>query len=66
MAIGYVSRGPKGEAADVLVRYDGWYPTARELIGAFQETFIWALHDRPELPCWSSGRVTLLGALAIP
>jgi salicylate hydroxylase len=38
----------------------------RELIGAFPETFIWALHDRAELPCWSAGRVTLLGDACHP
>jgi salicylate hydroxylase len=56
----------KGEVAHVLARYDGWHPTVRELISAFQETFVWALHDRSELPCWSSGRVTLLGDACHP
>jgi salicylate hydroxylase len=51
----------KGEVADVLARYEGWHPTVRGLIGAFPETFIWALHDRLPLPRWSDGRVTLLG-----
>jgi salicylate hydroxylase len=56
----------KGEVADVLARYEGWHPTVRDLIGAFPETFIWALHDRAELPCWSAGRVTLLGDACHP
>jgi salicylate hydroxylase len=56
----------KGEVADVLARYEGWHPTVRSLIGAFPETFIWALHDRAELPCWSAGRVTLLGDACHP
>jgi salicylate hydroxylase len=56
----------KGEVADVLARYDGWHPTVRGLIGAFPETFIWALHDRAELPHWSDGRVTLLGDACHP
>ena len=33
---------------------------------AFSETFIWALHDRTELPHWSKGRVTLLGDACHP
>ncbi|MBS0223319.1 MAG: FAD-dependent monooxygenase [Proteobacteria bacterium] len=56
----------KGEVADVLARYEGWHPTVRGLIGAFPETFVWALHDRAELPHWSDGRVTLLGDACHP
>ena len=50
----------RGEVADALARYEGWHPTVRDLIGAFPETFVWALHDRLPLPHWSDGRVTLL------
>jgi len=56
----------KGEVADALARYEGWHPMVRSLIGAFPQTFIWALHDRAELPCWSAGRVTLLGDACHP
>ncbi len=56
----------KGEVADVLARYEGWHPMVRSLISAFPQTFIWALHDRAELPCWSAGRVTLLGDACHP
>jgi salicylate hydroxylase len=56
----------RGEVADVLARYAGWHPTVRGLIGAFPETFVWALHDRAELPRWSAGRVTLLGDACHP
>ena len=56
----------KGEVAEVLARYEGWHPTVRELISNFQETFIWALHDRAELPSWSVGRVMLLGDACHP
>jgi salicylate hydroxylase len=56
----------KGEVADVLARYEGWHPTVRGLISAFPETFIWALHDRAELPCWSDGHVALLGDACHP
>jgi 2-polyprenyl-6-methoxyphenol hydroxylase-like FAD-dependent oxidoreductase len=56
----------KGEVSDVLARYEGWHPTVRALISAFPETFIWALHDRAELPRWSAGRVALLGDACHP
>jgi salicylate hydroxylase len=56
----------KGEVSDVFERYASWHPTVRGLIRAFPETFVWALHDRAELPCWSAGRVTLLGDACHP
>jgi 2-polyprenyl-6-methoxyphenol hydroxylase-like FAD-dependent oxidoreductase len=56
----------KGDVADVLARYEGWHPIVCGLIGAFPETFVWALHDRAELASWSAGRVTLLGDACHP
>ena len=56
----------KGDVADVLARFEGWHPIVRGLIGAFPETFIWALHDRAALPRWSDGRVALLGDACHP
>ena len=56
----------RGDVADVLARYKGWHLTVRGLIEAFPEAFIWALHDRAELPNWTSGRVTLLGDACHP
>ncbi len=56
----------RGEVADVLRRYEGWHPTIRGLIAAFPETFIWALHDRAELPRWTDARVALLGDACHP
>ncbi len=56
----------RGEVTDVLRRYDGWHPIIRGLISAFPETFIWALHDRAELPRWADNRVALLGDACHP
>jgi salicylate hydroxylase len=56
----------RGSVDEVLARYEGWHPTVRNLIGAFSETFIWALHDRAPLPHWSKGRITLLGDACHP
>ena len=56
----------RGNVADVLARFEGWHPVVRGLIGAFSETFIWALHDRAPLPGWTRGRVTLLGDACHP
>jgi len=56
----------KGRVADVLARYEDWHATVRGLIGAFPETFIWALHDRAPLPSWTRGRIALLGDACHP
>jgi salicylate hydroxylase len=51
----------RGEVADALAAFDGWHPQVRAILGAVDETFIWALFDRHPLERWSAGRVTLLG-----
>lgn len=51
----------RGEVADALAAFEGWHPQVRAIIGAADETFIWALFDRVPLGRWSAGRVTLLG-----
>ena len=51
----------RGEVADALAAFAGWHPLVRAIIGAVDETFIWALFDRAPLARWSVGRVTLLG-----
>ena len=56
----------RGEVADALAAFEGWHPQVHAIIGAVDETFIWALFDRPPLPRWSKGRVTLLGDACHP
>jgi salicylate hydroxylase len=51
----------RGEIADALAAYEGWHPQVRSILGAVDETFIWALFDRKPMARWSVGRVTLLG-----
>jgi salicylate hydroxylase len=51
----------RGEVADALAAHEGWHPQVRGIIGAADETFIWALFERRPMKCWSVGRVTLLG-----
>jgi salicylate hydroxylase len=55
-----------GDVADALSAFAGWHPQLHEILGSVDETFIWALFDRPPLPHWSSGRVTLLGDACHP
>ena len=51
----------RGEVADALAAFAGWHPQVRTILGAVDETFVWALFDRAPLERWSAGRVTLLG-----
>jgi len=51
----------RGDLADALAAFDGWHPQVRAILGAVDETFVWALFDRAPLERWSVGRVTLLG-----
>jgi len=51
----------RGEIAQALAAFEGWHPQVRAILGAAEETFIWALFDRRPLERWSAGRVTLLG-----
>jgi salicylate hydroxylase len=51
----------RGEVTDALAAFKGWHPQVGAIIGAVDETFIWALFDRAPLERWSVGRVTLLG-----
>jgi 2-polyprenyl-6-methoxyphenol hydroxylase-like FAD-dependent oxidoreductase len=54
----------RGRVEDALAEFAGFHPMVREIIGAVDETYRWALYDRPPLPAWSRGRVTLLGDAA--
>jgi salicylate hydroxylase len=54
----------RGEVADALAEFSGFHPTVREIIGALDETYRWALYDRAPLARWSVGRVTLMGDAA--
>jgi salicylate hydroxylase len=51
----------RGDLADALAAFAGWHPQVRSILGAVDETFIWALFDRTPLERWSEGRITLLG-----
>src|SRR5579872_1077552 len=55
-----------GKVADAAARFADWHPTVRGLIASFPQTFVWALHDRTELPHWTAGRVALLGDACHP
>ena len=56
----------RGDVADARAAFGGWHPRLHAILDEVDETFIWALFDRPPMAHWSSGRVTLLGDACHP
>lgn len=54
------------DVAEFLAEFADWDSPVTELIRAAETPGRWALLDRPPLPRWSTGRVTLLGDAAHP
>jgi salicylate hydroxylase len=55
-----------GDVSALAAEYEGWDAPVRDLIAALDQTFRWGIYDRPPLPYWSHGCVTLLGDAAHP
>jgi salicylate hydroxylase len=51
----------RGDIADAIAAYKSWHPQLGGILQAADETFVWGLFERPPMPRWSVGRVTLLG-----
>jgi salicylate hydroxylase len=54
------------EGAEVLDRYAGWHESLLRVFTAGDVWYKWALYDRDPIPCWTRGRVTVLGDAAHP
>ena len=55
-----------GKVEDLRAAYAGWHPQVQQVIDAVDETFIWAVLDRPPIDRWSHGRITMLGDACHP
>ena len=55
-----------GDVKTLASEYGGWDAPVQDIIAALDQTFRWGIYDRPPLPYWSRGRVTLLGDAAHP
>jgi len=51
---------------ELMAGYKGWHPNLQKLFSRADDVFKWGLFDRDPMPCWTKGRVTLLGDAAHP
>ncbi|MDA0977804.1 MAG: FAD-dependent monooxygenase, partial [Proteobacteria bacterium] len=58
----------QGDHAELAADFAGWHETVAQLIDHVEPAslFKWALYDRPPMPAWGRGRVTLLGDACHP
>ncbi len=58
----------KGDHDELKGDFAGWHETIEVLIDKMDpdSCYKWALHDRPPMPIWGKGRVTLLGDACHP
>ena len=55
-----------GKVSDLRAAYAGWHPQVQRIIDAVDETFIWAVIDKPPISRWTYGRFTMLGDAGHP
>jgi salicylate hydroxylase len=55
-----------GDLAELRRAFGDWHPGVSALVNAVDQTFLWALFGRPELPRWSKGSVVLIGDACHP
>jgi len=55
-----------GDPEEMRGAFTQWHPLVRSLLDATGSCWRWALYERPPLPRWSAGRVTLLGDACHP
>jgi salicylate hydroxylase len=53
-----------GDPDQLRQDFAGWDPRIETLLRQVKTTFLWALYDRDPLPCWTKGKLTLLGDAA--
>lgn len=58
----------RGEHGELKADFAGWHEEVQTLIDRMDPSALykWALHDRPPMPRWSKGAVTLLGDACHP
>lgn len=55
-----------GDPAALHAAFAGWHPAVRTVLAHVEDTFLWALFDRPAMPRWHDGRAVLVGDACHP
>jgi salicylate hydroxylase len=58
--------GAEADRGQLVAHLAGFHPSLADVLGTAPEWRKWALHRVPDLPRWSSGRITLMGDAAHP
>jgi salicylate hydroxylase len=53
-----------GDRNELAASFEGWDPRVTSLLEKVEQCFWWGLYDRRPLPCWTNGRLALLGDAA--
>ncbi len=53
-----------GDRDELAASFEGWNPSVTALLKHVESCFWWGLYDRRPLPCWTNGRLALLGDAA--
>lgn len=56
----------EADKSELIDRYRDWNPALLTLFNSADRCYKWAMFDRDPLPCWTQGRVTILGDAAHP
>ncbi|HEX8968433.1 MAG TPA: FAD-dependent monooxygenase, partial [Chloroflexota bacterium] len=56
----------KGDVEELRARYVGFHPDVQSVLQACPDCHKWAILEREPLPCWSDGRVVLMGDACHP
>jgi salicylate hydroxylase len=56
----------QGTTEELANDFRGWHDDIHTIIGNIDTPYKWALMVRPPMPCWSRGRITLLGDACHP
>ena len=55
-----------GDVNELRAAFAGWHDVVTGILARVEHTFLWGLFGRDRLPCWTEGRVTLLGDACHP
>ena len=55
-----------GNSTELCAAFSGWHDDVQTILSAVDESYLWALFDRPPLPQWHGDRTVLVGDACHP